>query len=122
MAEAFARKYGGDRVLAQSAGLETGEIHPLTTQVMKEAGIDLSQHQSKKIDLKIFMGSNVVVKLCETVKERCPIVPFGIVNRDWDISDPHDQEPLDIEAFRRARDEIEQKVKDLLLELHVWGD
>ncbi|MGO4275274.1 hypothetical protein AB4Z22_36500 [Paenibacillus sp. TAF58] len=67
-------------VVAESAGLEANELHPLTKAVMKEVGIDISNHVSKKIDLKTFLASNVIVKLCENLIERCPVVPFGITN------------------------------------------
>ena len=42
MAEAFLRRYAGDRFEAFSAGLEPRGIHPYTRQVMAEIGIDLS--------------------------------------------------------------------------------
>ena len=49
MAEAFLRKYGGDRFEAYSAGLEPKGLNPLTVQVMQEVGIDVSQQQSKGV-------------------------------------------------------------------------
>lgn len=112
IAEAFAKHYGGNKVIVESAGLEESDIHPLTIQVMREIGIDVSAHYSKKLDMKAFMNSNIVVKLCEQLNERCPIVPFGIRNVEWNISDPLSEST--IEAVRAARDEIEGKVKELL--------
>ena len=47
MAEAFLRRYGGDRFEAHSAGLRPGEIDPMTVKVMAEKGYDLSCHRSK---------------------------------------------------------------------------
>ena len=89
IAEAFAKKYGGDRVEVSSAGVDGArEIHPMTIEVMKEVGIDISQNKSKTLNMKTFVGSNVIVKLCEEAHERCPIVPFGIQNEQWDIVDP----------------------------------
>ncbi|MEK3986360.1 arsenate reductase ArsC [Paenibacillus sp. FSL K6-3166] len=112
IAEAFAKHYGGNKVIVESAGLEESDIHPLTIQVMREIGIDVSTHYSKKLDMKTFMNSNIVVKLCEQLNERCPIVPFGIRNVEWNISDPLSEDL--IESVRAARDEIEEKVKELL--------
>ena len=122
IAEAFAKKYGGDRVEVSSAGVDGArEIHPMTIEVMKEVGIDISQNKSKTLNMKTFVGSNVIVKLCEEAHERCPIVPFGIQNEQWDIVDPIPQidSDLDIESFRRARDEIEGLVKELLHRLGI---
>ncbi|OFW82083.1 MAG: hypothetical protein A2201_08980 [Alicyclobacillus sp. RIFOXYA1_FULL_53_8] len=122
MAEAFARKYGGDGVFASSAGVDGAkDIHPMTIEVMKEVGIDISQNQSKTINMKTFVGSDVIVKLCEEANERCPIVPFGIQNEQWNIQDPMPSEGSgsDIEQFRRARDEIEKLVQGLLHRLGI---
>jgi len=113
IAEAFARHYGGEHVIAESAGLETGDIHPYTIEVMKEVGIDISSKNSKKIDMKTFMQSKVIIKLCEQVNEKCPIVPFAIKNVQWDIADPLTHMGR-VEDVRVARDEIELKVIELL--------
>lgn len=114
IAEAYAKYYGGTDVNVESAGLEPINIHPLTIEVMKEVGIDLSRNISKKIDMKFFMNSNIIVKLCEQLKERCPLIPFPITSMDWNIQDPLKETQANIEDFRRVRDEIERKVKDLL--------
>ena len=122
MAEAFAKKYGGDRVAVSSAGVDGAkEIHPMTVEVMKEVGIDISQNKSKTLNMKTFVDSNLIVKLCEEAHERCPIVPFGIQNEQWDIVDPVPKvgsEP-DMESFRKVRDEIERHVKGLLHRLGI---
>ncbi|OAS21388.1 arsenate reductase ArsC [Paenibacillus oryzisoli] len=121
IAEAFAKHYGNDNVIAESAGLEASEIHPLTITVMKEVGIDISDHASKKIDMKTFLASNVIVKLCENLVERCPVVPFGITNVQWNILDPLEHSEGNLEALRKTRDEIEKKVIDLLKGMNVPG-
>ena len=88
---------------------------------MKEVGIDISDHRSKRIDMKAFISSHVVVMLCEQVNEKCPIVPFGIQNVQWDIPDPTPKngEHGGIEKFRIARDLIKEKVIQLLKEHDV---
>ncbi len=120
MAEAFAKYYAGEKVIAFSAGVEESTIHPLTIEVMKEVGIDISDHQSKRIDMKAFISSQIVIKLCEQVNERCPIVPFGIQNVQWDIPDPTPKQGEGrIEEFRDVRDLIQEKVLQLLKEQKV---
>ena len=47
MAEAFLRKYGGERFEAFSAGLEPSVLNPFTIQVMEEVGVDMSAHFPK---------------------------------------------------------------------------
>ncbi|MCY9656479.1 hypothetical protein P5G65_15465 [Paenibacillus chondroitinus] len=70
----------------------------------------------KSFDMKYFISSNVIVKLCQQIAERCPIVPFGITSVDWDIEDPLAN---DIQAVRYARNEIQKKVIELLKCLNV---
>jgi len=55
---------------------------------MKEVGIDISDQQSKRIDMNTFINPQMVIKLCEQINEKCPVVPFGIQNVRWDIPDP----------------------------------
>lgn len=117
IAEAYARHYGGANVIAESAGLEREDVHPLTIEAMREDGIDISAQRSKPIDMKTFLNANAVVKLCEPLKERCPAVPFGIQNYQWDIPDPLPSG--DLAEVRRARDAIKAKVLELLRNLNV---
>ncbi|MCU6797495.1 arsenate reductase ArsC [Paenibacillus sp. WQ 127069] len=119
MAEAFATYYGGEHLFAESAGLESSDIHPLTIEAMKEVGIDISNNVSKKLNMKSFMAANAIVKLCEQVTEQCPIVPFQIMNVDWNIQDPLAIEGCGIDEVRKARDEIRQKVIDLLKGMNI---
>ncbi|MDF2910996.1 MAG: hypothetical protein K0Q56_1877 [Sporolactobacillus laevolacticus] len=120
MAEAFAKHYGGEHVVVESAGLEPSDtLHPFTIEVMKEVGIDLSQNVCKKIDMKFFISANAIIKLCEQVVERCPIVPFHIRNEEWNITDPLAIHGGTIQDVRRARDEIREKVIDLLRGMNI---
>jgi len=48
MAEGFARALGKDTIEAYSAGSRpSGKVNPIAIEVMKEAGIDISQATSK---------------------------------------------------------------------------
>lgn len=117
IAEAFAKHYGGEHVIVESAGLEPHDIHPLTLEVMRVVGIKLPGNTSKKIDMKYFIASNVIVKLCQQVADRCPIVPFGITSVDSDIEDPLLSN--NIQSVRHTRDTIQKKVIELLKCLNV---
>ena len=48
MAEAYLKKFGGEKYFAESAGLEAGILNPLAVEVMKEDGIDISKNLTKK--------------------------------------------------------------------------
>jgi arsenate reductase len=49
MAEAFLRKYAGEAFEAHSAGLEPKGVNPLTINVMKEVGIDISNQTPRAL-------------------------------------------------------------------------
>ncbi|WP_308633840.1 arsenate reductase ArsC [Paenibacillus silvisoli] len=123
MAEAFAKHFAGDQIIVDSAGLEESEIHPMAIAVMKEVGIDISSYQPKRINMEYFTSANIVVKLCEKANEKCPVVPFEILNVQWDVPDPtiKNGEHGSIEEFRAVRDEIKEKVLQLLNEQRVIG-
>ena len=115
MAEAFLRHHGGDRFEAHSAGTVPLPIHPMTQLVMKEVGIDLEGQQAKGVDAylgKLSVSHLVIV--CEQAEQQCPRIWPGALQREfWPFSDPaaaNDEEQL--EAFRSARDAIEQKIID----------
>jgi len=121
MAEAFLRKYGSDKYEAYSAGLEPKGLHPFTTAVMDEIGIDVSTQRSKSVDA--YLGKVLfqnLITVCDDADKNCPTTWPGISNRmHWSFEDPaafdgSDEEKL--AKFRQIRDQIDQKIKDWLVE------
>jgi protein-tyrosine-phosphatase len=111
MAQAFAIMFGGNKVEAYSAGSKpSGIINPKAIEVMKELGYDLSRHQSKALN-EIDSGpyDYVVTMGCG---DACPWVPAQY-RLEWDIPDPRD---LNLDAFRKIRDLIAEKVKKEIIE------
>ena len=116
MAEAFLRKYAGDRFEAHSAGLEPKGIHPLTIRVMQEAGVDMSGQTSKGFET--YLGKllfQYLITLCDDAEKNCPTTWPGVSNRlHWSFEDPAANTGTDedkLAKFRQVRDQIEQKVK-----------
>lgn len=123
MAEAFLRKYGGDQFEAYSAGLEPKGLNPLTIQVMREAGIDLSGQRSKNVGE--YPGKTLfqyLITLCDEAEKNCPSVWPGISKREhWSFEDPAAFEGEDEEKlakFREVRNQIEQKIRVWLASPH----
>jgi protein-tyrosine-phosphatase len=110
LAEAFAHLHGAGRVEAYSAGSRpSGRVNPRAVEFMKEVGYDLTRHQSKGLgDLPAGEFEVVVGMGCGD--EGCPLVKARR-HEDWGIPDPKE---LPAEEYRRVRDLIEQKVKELL--------
>ena len=115
MAEAFLRRYGGDRFEVHSAGLEPKGINPFTVRVMQEAGYDLAGQRSK--DLSEYFGKvhfGYIITVCSRAEAQCPIFPGVSIRLHWPFDDPAAVEGTDqvkLAAFRRVRDEIEAKVQ-----------
>ncbi len=119
MAEGWARALKGDAIEAYSAGIETHGLNPLAVAVMKEAGVDISGHQSKHVDQLAEVELDVVVTVCGNAHETCPVLPGAprVVHIGFD--DPPrlaataatEQEALD--HYRRVRDDIRAMVERL---------
>lgn len=110
MSQAFATMIGGDQVEAYSAGSKpSGIINPKAIAAMKELGYDLSKHASKSLDeVKQFAPFDVVVTM--GCGDACPWMPAKEFV-DWEIPDPRHMDEND---FRKVRDLIQEKVRDLL--------
>jgi len=119
MAEGLAKEMFGSRAEIQSAGSRPAErIQPEAIEVMKEVGIDLSKGRPKAFDdlpPSFLADLDYVITLC--AEEICPVVPSQKAKRlHWPIQDPvsvGNTKEEKCNAFRKARDEIRQKVKDL---------
>lgn len=120
MAEAFTRKFAGDRFEVESAGLEPGEINPLVIKVMEEEGFDLSKKETQSVfDLyKAGKTYKYIITVCDrSVEDQCPVFP-GIAERhNWPFPDPaavEGSEEKKLEQVRYIRDMIKVKVMEFL--------
>ena len=112
MAQAFAAMLGGAKVEALSAGSKpSGRVNPKAVAAMAELGYDLTAHASKGLDA--FNGTEIDAAVTMGCGDACPLVKAKH-RFDWQIPDPREMPP---EEFRKVRDLIGAKVKDLLKEL-----
>ena len=120
MAEAFLRRYAGDRFEVFSAGLEPQGINPFARKVMEEIGFDLSGQYSK--DVAQFLGHfhfGYVITLCAQAEERCPIFPGASIRLHWPFEDPaafRGTEEQKLNKFREVRDQILVRIESWLQE------
>ena len=120
MAEAFLRKYAGDRFEAYSAGFEATELNPFARKVMEEVGFDMSGYQAK--GLKQFLGRThfgYLITVCMKAEAECPIFPGSNVRLDWPFEDPaavEGSEEEKLNKFRETRDKISEKVRSWIQE------
>lgn len=120
MAEAYMRKFGGDKFEAESAGIEPGKLNPLAIEVMKEDGIDISQNQTNSA-FEFFKSGKTfyyVVTVCDPkTAEQCPIFPHVYMVINWNLDDPSTftgSPENKLEETRKVRDQIKSLVIDFI--------
>lgn len=117
MAEGWAKALKAGEVEAFSAGTDPHGMNPRAVAAMREAGVDISKHTSKRPqDLGVTF--DVVVTVCDSAHEACPVFPGArIVHVGFD--DPPrlakaaktDEEAMG--HYRRVRDEIRAFVETI---------
>jgi arsenate reductase len=120
MAEGWARALGGERVAVESAGIEAHGKNPRAIAVMTEAGLDISGQESTVVDDAMLRRADVVVTVCGHADELCPALPPSVRKIHWPLTDPAKATGTEQEimaAFRATRDEVEQRVRELLTDL-----
>jgi arsenate reductase (thioredoxin) len=118
MAAALLAHYGGDQIVVRSAGTAPADtINPAVVEVMAEMGIDLyaSRATPKKLTDAAVKSSDVVITM--GCGDECPYYP-GKRYLDWKLDDPAGQ---GVDAVRPIRDDIDRRVRSLLVELGVAG-
>ncbi len=122
MAEALLRKYADDTFEAHSAGFEARGIHPYTTKVLEEVGLDTSNQYSKSsTELMGHTHFDYVITVCPSAEPNCPTVYPDTRNfQRWLFDDPvtfqgSDEEKLN--KFREVRDKIDWRLKLWLSEV-----
>jgi arsenate reductase len=109
MAEGFARTYGGDVLEVHSAGLYPAIAVPLETRrCMLERSIDISQQFPKEFRLYPIGFFDLVVNMSGQVISGHPSVLV------WNVNDPYGSNHR---IYRSVRDQIEQLVINLILEI-----
>ena len=121
MAEAFAKKLGDGKIVAESAGTAPGgTLNPQAVAAMEEIGFDMSSHYPKVMtpemvesaDKVITMGCGVNLDDVDHGGAVCPAV--FVESEDWGLEDPKGQP---IEKVRAIRDQIKTRVEKLIEEM-----
>ncbi len=117
MAEGLLRDMAEDRVEVASAGVAPTHVRPEAIEAMKEVGIDISNHRSKSIDELTTRAFDHVITVCDNANQHCPTFPGAYSRVHWSIEDPAAVEGDDktrLEAFRRARDELRERLRKFI--------
>ncbi len=112
MAEGFLRHFApGMDVLSAGTKPKPG-LNPNVVSVMQEIGIDITKQKPKELTGEMISQSITVNMGCMD-EDSCPaLFVKGVI--DWNISDPKDK---DLEQIREIRDQIKNKVMNLIKNL-----
>jgi len=120
MAEGYLKAMGGDRFEVFSAGIAPVGVNPRAIEVMKEAGIDISEQTSDLVSRVIIDDIDLLITLCGDAKETCPVVPARVEKRHWALEDPARATGTEAEIlnrFRDIRDQIKVFVQEMVDEI-----
>ncbi len=114
MAAGWLRHLAGDRVQVFSGGSEPADqVNPAAIAAMAEVGIDISAEQPQRWTDDDARTADVVVTMgCGDV---CPVYP-GKRYEDWELTDPAGRP---VEFVRTVRDEIRERVEQLMASLSI---
>ena len=112
MAAGLVKLRSEGRIHVRSAGSDPGEeINPAVVAVMQDVGVDMSEEFPKPLTDEVVRAADVVITM--GCGDACPVYP-GKRYEDWTLDDPAGQ---DLDAVRRIRDEIDDRVQKLIGEL-----
>ncbi len=120
MGEGWARHFAALHKVdleVHSAGTKATRVNPNAIEAMQEVGIDLSAHSSKTLhDVPDPWNFDVVLTVCDSAAENCPVYPAKTVRLHHSFPDPAGQ-PDELDAFRRVRDMEKPVIEELVLAL-----
>lgn len=120
IAEGWLRHLAGDRFAVFSAGTKPSVVNPLAIQVMREVGIDISDHRSKSVTEFLDQSFDYVITVCDQAAEACPVFPGRATRLHWSFPDPAavpGDAATQLTAFRAVRDAIGDRFRAWLAEV-----
>ncbi|MDG5490853.1 arsenate reductase ArsC [Psychroserpens sp. SPM9] len=115
MAHGYFNHFASDKASIYSAGIETHGLNPGAVAIMKEDGIDISNHTSNHVDEYADIDFDYILTVCDHANENCPFIPSKSALRlHHNFFDPSKVTGTDDEkhaAFLTARNEIKNYVE-----------
>jgi len=121
IADGYLKHFAGGKAEVYSAGVETHGVNPRAIAIMKEDGIDISQHTSNNVNEYTQIPFDLVITVCDNAKERCPYFPTSAQQFHHNFPDPAKATGTEeeiMQAFRSVREEIKAYCKEFV-EQHV---
>lgn len=114
LAAALANSISAGKVHVRTAGSQpASEVDPKVIEVLSEMGINLAEAFPKPLSNDVVRAADVIVTM--GCGDACPIYP-GKRYLDWNVADPA---TATMDETRAIRDDVQQRVTQLLQELGV---
>ena len=114
MAEGWVNHELGTSWEARSAGTRpAAAVHPLAIRAMAEVGVDISGGRPRQADEILDQPWDLVVTVCDSAKEVCPVFPRPVKQIHVSFPDPAEAEGSDDQVmalFRTVRDAIRDRL------------
>jgi protein-tyrosine-phosphatase len=89
LAEALLSDRADARVQASSAGTRPGEcVHPLAIEELRARGIETGGLHPKSIEQAVNEMPDVVITVCDSARDECPVFPGAPLQVHWGLPDP----------------------------------
>ena len=114
MGEGLFREEGDAGYEVFSAGTRPSQVRPEAIEVMREIGIDISHCRSKSAEEFAGQSFDYIVTVCDNARDNCPVFPGAGQRVHWGLEDPAAVQGSEEErrtAFRRIRDQIQERVR-----------
>lgn len=117
MAEGYLRHFAKDKVNIYSAGIEAHGVNPRAIRMMKEDGIDISNHTSNNVNEYIHKDFDFIITVCDNAREKCPFFPSKAKRIHQNFPDPFDAKGSEeeiLEQYRKVRDMLKEFSKEFI--------
>lgn len=117
MAQGFLQSFDKNLIVHSAGIIPSGRINEKAVAVMKEVGIDISQNKPKSVEIYLNDTWDYVITVCDDANETCPVFAGKVTHRlHFGFKDPSEtigSEEYVMSEFRRVRDEIRDKFREL---------
>ena len=117
IAEALLEHMSAGSIETASAGSHPKPLHPNAVRVMLTRGIDITGNRSKHLDEFVSQRFDLVVTLCDRVREVCPEFDSHPTLVHWSMPDPAQAGPTgraSYPAFERTAAELDTRIRFLV--------
>lgn len=122
MAHGFLESYGKDLAVYSGGVSAEARVNPLAVMVMREMGIDISDHTPQQVDQYMNEDWDYVITVCDHANETCPVFRGNVKHRlHFSFEDPskvtEGTYEFRLNEYRRIRDAINNTFFKLYCEM-----